>query len=241
MSQCRWGSSIGGTRLLATRVALSPGSTLIFFTDGLVERREFVVDEGLDRLRHHVANAADVGAPALVSGILRDVLHGEGDDDLAVLALKWPHDAGAGSAPVVPLSDSSLAMRKSPLWGTFEGEAASVERARAFVAGSLAEAAREHREVATLLTSELATNAVLHANSAFDVRIELTDTQIRVEVADLGDGLILLAPTSDRVDGGRGLWIVSQLSDRWGVEAGDNGANVVWFEIDVAKRDRGSV
>jgi serine phosphatase RsbU (regulator of sigma subunit)/anti-sigma regulatory factor (Ser/Thr protein kinase) len=219
----------------ATRVALSPRSTMIFFTDGLVERRGSVVDEGLDRLRHHVANAADVGAPALVSGILRDLMHGESDDDLAVLVLRWPHDDVAG-----PLPDGGLATLGNPAWATFEGEAASVERARAFVAGSLTGATREHREVATLLTSELATNAVLHAHSAFDVRVELAGTQIRVEVADHGGGLTPLAATSDQVDGGRGLWIVSQLSDRWGVESGDNGANVVWIEIDVAERERGS-
>jgi anti-sigma regulatory factor (Ser/Thr protein kinase) len=185
-----------------------------------VERRGFVVDEGLDRLRRHVAEVVTLTAPELVSGILREVVPEDGGDDLAVLVLRWP-----GAADEAPTRDATSSRR------TFEGEVASVGQARAFVAGCLAGVSQGTREVATLLTSELASNAVLHARSAFDVCVEVARMRVRVEVADRGNGLIPTAPRSDERNGGRGLSILTRLSERWGVEPGVDGANVVWFEV----------
>lgn len=225
---------------IATRVALSPGATLVLFTDGLVERRGAVVDEGLDRLLRHVADLGRLGAPDLVSRILRDVVAVDGGDDLAILVLRWPGVAdevqplGATGSEGRPSSPVSSRRR------TFEGEAASVAQARAFVAECLAGADEATRYVATLLTSELASNAVLHARSAFDVGVEVTRRGIRVEVADRGRSSIPTAPQSDQRNGGRGLQILAQLSERWGVERGDDGTNVVWFEVAAEQRSEPS-
>lgn len=221
----------------ATRVALSPGSMLVFFTDGLVERRGSVVDEGLERLRRHVADSAGLRPPELVSGIIQDLVPEEGGDDLAILVLRWTGAADDGSPQDVSLP-RGLATPGTFVWRRFACEAASVERARAFVAGCLSEAAQEVREVATLLSSELATNAILHAQSEFDIGVEVTGMRVRVEVADRGHGLVPPAPKADRLNGGNGLWILSQLSERWGVGQGVDGANVVWFEL-ANERERG--
>lgn len=89
-----------------------------------------------------------------------------------------------------------------------------------------------------LLVSELVTNSLRHADLAPDdsitLRVDLRDHLIRVEVADPGKGFQLdgQAGDPDTVEGW-GLYLVSTLSDRWGVERTAQGmANVVWFELD---------
>ncbi|MGC5344193.1 ATP-binding protein [Streptomyces sp. DT24] len=75
---------------------------------------------------------------------------------------------------------------------------------------------------ATLLVSELATNALLHGSMRgrlFRVRLTLTATALRIEVSDpRGERLpgVREAETDDCY--GRGLLIVASLADRWGVE-----------------------
>ena len=88
-----------------------------------------------------------------------------------------------------------------------------------------------------LLVSELVTNSVQHAKVGPDdsIRLQLSidsDT-VRVEIADKGPGFEPPADASDvERDRGWGLFFVSQLASRWGVEAEDPGC--VWFEIDRA-------
>ncbi|HEX8074927.1 MAG TPA: ATP-binding protein [Thermoleophilaceae bacterium] len=89
-----------------------------------------------------------------------------------------------------------------------------------------------------LLVSELVTNSVQHAQAGPDDSIQLTlairDELIRVEVVDTGPGF---EPPDDsgevERDRGWGLFFVSQLTDRWGVEERDSSGQV-WFEIDRA-------
>lgn len=78
-------------------------------------------------------------------------------------------------------------------------------------------------DTATLLLSEVFTNACLHSRSAdpgggVDVVAELAEGLIRVEVVDRGGGTALLTaadPTHDAEDG-RGLWLLDLLSKEWG-------------------------
>jgi len=83
----------------------------------------------------------------------------------------------------------------------------------------------------SLLVSELATNAVLHARTSFAVRVTMTANAIRVSVTDGSPTLPekrtygFLHPT------GRGLHLVDSLSDRWGVNV-DPPGKTVWFELD---------
>jgi serine phosphatase RsbU (regulator of sigma subunit)/anti-sigma regulatory factor (Ser/Thr protein kinase) len=205
------------------RLALSPGSTLVFFTDGLVERRGEVVDVGLEQLRDAAA-ATQGDARDVVADLLRAVVPDGCDDDLALLALRWPSvPADDLATPTVP--PAGWAHRRR-----FPREPESAERARVFVAGCLEAAPRDVREVAKLLTSELASNAVLHARSAFDVVVSEARGTVRVAVIDAGPGEPVPERTDDGRDGGHGLWIVSRLSDRWGVDHLPGGAKSVWFE-----------
>ena len=96
-----------------------------------------------------------------------------------------------------------------------------------------------------LLVSELVTNSVRHAQTGPDDSINLhvvvEDQHVRVEVADRGPGFEPPEqdPTAELArESGWGLFFVTQLADRWGVDRDDGR---VWFEIERAgeERDRG--
>ncbi|MGH9031240.1 MAG: ATP-binding protein [Acidimicrobiia bacterium] len=115
---------------------------------------------------------------------------------------------------------------------------ASVCEARAFTRRVLDAAATppDALEQATLMVSELVTNAVVHASSGVSLRVH-TGPVTRIEVEDGGGPLVAAAPSTsppDDVDpGGLGLAIVAALSTRWGTDAADHG-KTVWFELNLA-------
>jgi anti-sigma regulatory factor (Ser/Thr protein kinase) len=85
-----------------------------------------------------------------------------------------------------------------------------------------------------LLTTELVSNSLVHASEPVGVRVELDQRRLRVEVHDHGPGLGRRGPPRlPRAGtlGGRGLFLVSTLADRWGHR--DGPAPIVWFEMDV--------
>ena len=81
-----------------------------------------------------------------------------------------------------------------------------------------------------LLVSELVTNAVRHAGTSGEVRIAELCDGVRIGVADASTD----PPTLDVIDltssSGRGMHLVSDLSDAWGIDLRDDG-KVVWFEL----------
>ena len=94
---------------------------------------------------------------------------------------------------------------------------------------------------ATLLTSELVTNAVIHPAEAVGgpvgLRITAYRDRIRVEVTDEGPGFQPggLPPRRPREAGGHGLVVVDGLASRWGTtrrSVGDRHGFCVWFELD---------
>jgi serine phosphatase RsbU (regulator of sigma subunit) len=65
------------------------GSTLIAYTDGLIERREEDLDVGLQRLDEAIRRHADDSLDDLVSNIISDLVGDASEDDVAILALRW--------------------------------------------------------------------------------------------------------------------------------------------------------
>ena len=110
----------------------------------------------------------------------------------------------------------------------FAGKLSEVVSARRFVEASLDGC---DREVVALLTSELATNAVVHAHSDFSVAVEVEPGHVRVSVGDNSKVVptIGVASTVSPV-GGRGLRIVDALASRWGISLLPEGKET-WFEI----------
>jgi anti-sigma regulatory factor (Ser/Thr protein kinase) len=90
----------------------------------------------------------------------------------------------------------------------------------------------EELGTATLLVSELVTNAVRHGQGRITLRALLDDGRLLVDVIDEGNVLETVLRTRDGVEpggGGRGLMIVDAVSSRWGIETG---TAHVWFELD---------
>jgi serine phosphatase RsbU (regulator of sigma subunit)/anti-sigma regulatory factor (Ser/Thr protein kinase) len=119
----------------------------------------------------------------------------------------------------------------------FPSDERSVPEARWFVRRELeAWGAADLADRAILVTSELVTNAVLHAGTTVDVRLHLDDSRLRLEVQDWHPSRTL-APTVTRAlddaEHGRGLMITGAVSSSWGVAYTDT-AKRVWVEFDRA-------
>jgi anti-sigma regulatory factor (Ser/Thr protein kinase) len=86
-----------------------------------------------------------------------------------------------------------------------------------------------------LLVSELVTNSVRHADrngsSVVELEVSLSKTRVLVRVTDNGPGFEA-SPRGAEDDpaSGWGLFLVEQISNRWGVEV--NGSTQVWFELE---------
>ncbi len=118
---------------------------------------------------------------------------------------------------------------------SFPLDVRSVADARRFAKQILEGSAPDVVEAAELMVSELATNCIRHVHSGFELALDRTDTQIRVEVTDLGGGAPeLQLPGPDDI-GGRGLRIVEMLSDSWGVTRRAPEGKTVWFELATPK------
>ncbi len=111
----------------------------------------------------------------------------------------------------------------------FTADAASVSGARRYVL-SLLDLDDETADAVRLAVSELATNAVLHARSPFRVRVSRNGSSIRVEVHDRSALTASKKDYGPNAVTGRGLTIVEQLSEDWGVTP-DSGGKWVWFEV----------
>jgi anti-sigma regulatory factor (Ser/Thr protein kinase) len=111
------------------------------------------------------------------------------------------------------------------------GSRADVSAGRRFVREALQQwGLEELAEDAALVTSELITNAVLHARTAIDVIVRRVQTHVRIEVRDGSRALPRVRSHSVRSGTGRGLQLVSSLSATWGAEVVDAG-KIVWVEL----------
>lgn len=84
---------------------------------------------------------------------------------------------------------------------------------------------------ALLVTSELATNAVTHADSACRIRLSLSRAALRIDVIDTGAGTPEPQPESRTAEHGRGLHLVDALTAAWGLEIVPGEGKLVWAEL----------
>lgn len=106
----------------------------------------------------------------------------------------------------------------------------SVGSARRFVRSHVPDLAVETVESLELMTSELVTNAVLHARTDFDVEVLTTSTSVVVGVHDLDLATPLQTPYDDR-EGGWGLALVEALAHAWSIDRHHAGGKTVWFQL----------
>lgn len=114
---------------------------------------------------------------------------------------------------------------------------ASPRRARKAVRNAVLawECGEEVADVAELLTSEVATNVVVHAraSSEYIVEIDVSDGVLTVSVTDFGGGRPQATQARADDEHGRGLAMVRDLSEEWGIEAVGGLAKRVFFRLTV--------
>jgi anti-sigma regulatory factor (Ser/Thr protein kinase) len=164
--------------------------------------------------------AADVEMAAHSAGALgflgKDILPSQFPAELAVVA-------GIVGAVEAVLFQASTSLSNDPR---------SAGDARRFVAGTLQPwELGPLVDTVTLLTSELVTNAVVHAGTEVDVVVRLTGAIARVEVTDRSELVPTPRHTGLEADSGRGLALVQALARRWGTSRQPGGGKTVWFEV----------
>lgn len=85
-------------------------------------------------------------------------------------------------------------------------------------------------EDAAVIVTEMATNAVVHAHSEFEVHVRLTGDVVRVSVSDLSPEPPVDRAASRLATSGRGVRLVAELTRRWGIERRPPGKSV-WAEL----------
>jgi anti-sigma regulatory factor (Ser/Thr protein kinase) len=115
----------------------------------------------------------------------------------------------------------------------FGGAIAAVADARGFVTQQLRRWGLESLvSDAELLTSELVTNAVLHARGDVTVTVAVAEGVAEIGVGDRSSDLPEQRPSTWRAEGGRGLRLVDLVAHEWGV-APVGGGKQVWFRLDI--------
>ncbi|GAA2070311.1 SpoIIE family protein phosphatase [Streptomyces albiaxialis] len=216
----------GGWLHTTGTIALQPGSTAVLYTDGLVERRESDIEEGVAALEHAFAGAT--GSPEIICDRLLRALGitAEHDDDVALLVLQHPVRTGADAEL---FHNAALDL----LGGT---EAAP--RARAFASGVLASwrFPTELHDLGVLAASELVANSLQHGTPPMRLRLRRTNRRLIVEVTD-GDDHLPRRRRAEPVDEtGRGISIVATIASAWGSRRTPGGGKAVWCEFALPKR-----
>ncbi|MCX5337603.1 SpoIIE family protein phosphatase [Streptomyces sp. NBC_00140] len=193
------------------------GATLLLYTDGLVEDRDSDVMTGVEQLCARLrAGAAGTTAPALeelCDRALGALGAGDRDDDIALLAARFEG--------ILPDTVAYWYLAPRPQTA---GQARRLTRRtlRQWGLESLLESTE-------LLVSEVVANAVRFAGRPITLRLLRTDV-LRCEVEDDSTVVPRMRHAQLSDEGGRGLFLVDQLSQRWGATRVSTG-KVVWFEL----------
>jgi serine phosphatase RsbU (regulator of sigma subunit)/anti-sigma regulatory factor (Ser/Thr protein kinase) len=209
------GAPLGlGGRWKTGTVRLEPGDSILLFSDGVVERRGRPLSAGLDALVAAAA-AATSGDPRNLCSLATSAVAGSTDDDVAVLAVERAVTLSRSATMLVP------------------AEATGPKRVRQWMAARLREWSVPEPVIAAaiLCTSELTTNALLHAGTPAQVHIDLSAERLLVSVADTGTrGSVTPTKADTMASRGRGLGLIEELTDAWGTDPSVRGATV-WFEM----------
>jgi serine phosphatase RsbU (regulator of sigma subunit)/anti-sigma regulatory factor (Ser/Thr protein kinase) len=202
---------LGGMPFETVEVELAEGSQLVLYTDGLIEDRRRDMDSGLDRLRTVLAHA-DRAPEDTCEAVLDALLPTRPRDDVALLVART----------------HALGPERVAEW-ELPSDPAVVSRSRAAVTGQLAAWGLDDLAFTTeLVASELVTNAIRHATGPVQLRL-LRDRALICEVSDRSSTSPRLRRARTEDEGGRGLFLVAQLTERWGTRYTPNG-KVIWAE-----------
>ncbi|MFC8426646.1 SpoIIE family protein phosphatase [Streptomyces sp. NPDC057236] len=202
---------VGGLPFEATELQLPEGSVVALYTDGLIEDRDRDIDRATDELCRALAVPVD-SLESLCDGVLKDVLPEEPGDDVALL-LARTRVLGADQVVTrgVPPDPEEVAAARE--WAG--------ERLAAWGLDEIA-------FVTELVVSELVTNAIRYGVPPIQLRL-IRDRTLICEVADASSTSPHLRRAHVYDEGGRGLLLVAQLTQRWGSRQTDGG-KTIWAE-----------
>ncbi|MBC9729341.1 SpoIIE family protein phosphatase/ATP-binding protein [Streptomyces sp. TRM68367] len=202
---------LGGLPFETAELELAEGSRLVLYTDGLVEDRERDIDVGLELLRQALERAGD--SPEDTCRVVLDSrLPARAVDDIALIV-----------ARTRALSAKQIAEWPVP------SDPSAVAEVRAAVTRQLAIWGLDELAFTTeLILSELVTNAIRYGVAPIRVRI-LRDRKLICEVFDSSSTSPHLRYATMTDEGGRGLFLVAQVAERWGTRYLPAG-KVIWAE-----------
>jgi anti-sigma regulatory factor (Ser/Thr protein kinase) len=202
---------LGGLPFESTEIELPAGSILALYTDGLIESRDRDLDLGVDRLRAALARK-EPSLETACDNVLAAVLPDRPADDVALLI-----------ARTRALSADQVATWDLP------SDPAVVASARQQVAMRLTDWGLDDASFITeLVVTELITNAIRYAQSPIQLRL-IRDRTLICEVSDGSSTAPHLRLARAFDEGGRGLLLVSQLTQRWGSRQTPLG-KTIWAE-----------
>ncbi|MFI1224592.1 MULTISPECIES: SpoIIE family protein phosphatase [unclassified Streptomyces] len=203
---------LGGLPFESMEIDLPVGSLLALFTDGLVEARDHDIGEGLDALGRVLGNRSASLEELCDRAVSELVPGGTSADDTALLLVRT----------------RALDAERVADW-ELTAEPVSVGRARELATGQLTAWGLEELSFATeLVVSELVTNAVRYGGGPLGLRL-IRDRTLVCEVSDTGHTSPHLRHSAEDDEGGRGLFIVAQLVQRWGTRYTPTG-KTIWTE-----------
>jgi anti-sigma regulatory factor (Ser/Thr protein kinase) len=189
-----------------TNMPVEPGSTFVFYTDGLVESTHDA-EEGERRLREVLADPATRHERHLARKIHDAVLRNGSRDDVAILTMV--------------VSETAPLQEAVGRWSFVSSDAATATTAREEISEMLERRGVRHEEcvAAEVVFSELIGNCVRYAPGNVDVLLDLTNAAPVLHVLDEGTGFSRFPelPRNLFSESGRGLYIVATLAEEFTV------------------------
>jgi anti-sigma regulatory factor (Ser/Thr protein kinase) len=208
---------LGDLPFEAAEIDLPEGSLIALYTDGLIEALDHDIEAGLTRLCHAPAQSS-TSLEATCDTVLEALLPTDRPHDDVALLLARTHTLGD---------------RQVSTWA-LDADPAEVARARASVSEHLTTWGLEELDFTTeLVVSELVTNAIRYGRPPVQLRLIqlrlIHDRTLMCEVADAGSTTPHLRRARVFDEGGRGLFLVAQLTEHWGTRHARHG-KTVWAE-----------
>ena len=218
-----------------TRLMLEPGEVLMLSTDGLIETGGHDLDTGWQRLSEVLevgpAEELEQLADALVQAVHGPASHrttgplaDRREDDVALLLLRRDPD---GPTCAVPERRTVLTVPQA--------DPGRIRSARDDVRAMLHDwSSTDQFESAVLLVSELVTNVLVHTDGNATLIAKVTGMpgtrRLHVEVSDGSDDMPHRRDPGELASSGRGLFLIEELADAWGVDPKGDGKSI-WFDL----------
>jgi PAS domain S-box-containing protein len=210
---------LGSLPFEAAELTIPEGSLLVLFTDGLVETRGHDIDERIDELREALTRSA----PSLeeLCDTVLESLHSETrTDDIALLVART----------------RVLGKEHVAEWDVPADPAAVAETRKQVDERLTAWGLEEAAFTTELVVSELVTNAIRYGTEPIRLRL-IKERSLICEVSDSSSTAPHLRRARDSDEGGRGLFLVAELTQRWGTRYTSVG-KAIWAEQALVRSSR---